>query len=209
MVVACTAVVTLARAAAPTASRARVFVLGGDVFDFRWSTLDSTDATAKAAIRWLDDLVGSHSKCDFHFVLGNHDCNRRFVSALESYARTRPNLTAHPYYLRLGRNIFLHGDAADRPQMCPARLHRRRQHWARDERRGSVRNMLYDLAVQAQLHRVVGKVAHRYVRGALTVDRQPQIGQRVEPVRVGAALTDDDLGTEGTEHRRDDRVEGA
>ncbi len=143
-----------------TASRARMFVLGGDIFDFRWSTLDSTDATAKAAIRWLDDLVGSHAKCDFHFVLGNHDCYRRFVSALETYAATRPNLVVHPYYLRLGRNIFLHGDAADRPQMCPQRLHRRRQHWARDEHRGAVRNMLYDLAVQAQLHRVVGKVAH-------------------------------------------------
>jgi UDP-2,3-diacylglucosamine hydrolase len=143
-----------------TASRARVFVLGGDIFDFRWSTLGSADVTTQHAIRWLDDLVGSHSKCDFHFVLGNHDCNRRFVAALDSYGLTRPNLVVHPYYLRLGQNIFLHGDAADRPRMCPQRLHRRRQQWARDEHRGPVRHMLYDWAVQAQLHRVVGKVAH-------------------------------------------------
>ena len=143
-----------------TAAAARTFVLGGDIFDFRWSTLDSTDATAKAAIRWLDELVGSHPRCDFHYVLGNHDCNRRFVAALETYATTRPNLVSHPYYLRLGGSIFLHGDAADRPEMSPQGLHRRRQRWARDEHRGPLRHMLYDLAVQAQLHRVVGKVAH-------------------------------------------------
>lgn len=143
-----------------TASRARMFVLGGDIFDFRWSTLGSSDATSRAAVRWLDDIVGSHSRCDFHFVLGNHDCNGRFVAALGAYAATRNNLTVHPYYLRQGRRIFLHGDAADRPRMCPQRLSHRRQHWARDEQRGPLRHMLYDLAVQAQLHRVVGKVAH-------------------------------------------------
>lgn len=143
-----------------TSSAARVFVLGGDIFDFRWSTLGRADATAKAAIRWLDDLVGSHSRCDFHFVLGNHDCNGQFVAALQSYSATRPNLFAHPYYLRLGKSIFLHGDAADRPEMSPQHLQRRRQHWARDEHRGPLRHMLYDLAMQAQLHRVVGQVAH-------------------------------------------------
>jgi UDP-2,3-diacylglucosamine pyrophosphatase LpxH len=142
------------------AAQARVFVLGGDIFDFRWSTYDSPEATARAAIRWLDNLVASHPRCDFHFVLGNHDCNGRFVSALGGYLKSRSNLLAHPYYLRMGSSIFLHGDAADRPRMCAQQLQRRRQHWARDEKRGQIRHMLYDLAMQAQLHRVVGKVAH-------------------------------------------------
>ena len=104
--------------------------------------------------------MASHPRCDFHFVLGNHDCNRRFVGALETYSTTRPNLLAHPYYFRLGNAIFLHGDAADRPRMDAHALHRRRQHWARDEHRGKLRHALYDLAVQAHLHRVVGRVAH-------------------------------------------------
>ena len=142
------------------AAKSRVFVLGGDIFDFRWSTLGSSDVTVPAAIRWLDDLVASHPRCDFHFVLGNHDCNRRFVAALETYSTTRPNLLAHPYYFRLGSSIFLHGDAADRPAMGPELLQRRRQHWARDEHRGKIRHALYDLAIQAHLHRVVGRVAH-------------------------------------------------
>ncbi len=141
------------------AARSRVFVLGGDIFDFRWSTLGGPDVTVPQAIRWLDELVASHPRCDFHFVLGNHDCNRRFVAALDTYRATRPNLLAHPYYFRLGSSIFLHGDAADRPRMDADALLRRRQHWARDEHRGRIRHALYDLAVQAQLHRVVGRVA--------------------------------------------------
>jgi UDP-2,3-diacylglucosamine pyrophosphatase LpxH len=142
------------------ASKARMFVLGGDIFDFRWSTLGSAEATARQGIRWLDELVAAHPRCDFHFVLGNHDCNRRFVAALETYSATRPNLAVHPYYLRLGKSIFLHGDAADRPRMCARKLRQRREHWSRDEHRGAVRHILYDLAMQAQLHRVVGKVAN-------------------------------------------------
>jgi UDP-2,3-diacylglucosamine pyrophosphatase LpxH len=142
------------------ASRAGTFILGGDIFDFRWSTLPTADETVRHAIRWLDDLVASHSRCDFHFVQGNHDCNRRFISALETYNATRPNLTLHDYVLRQGKNVFLHGDAADHPAMCQQRLKKRREHWSRDETRSQVRHVLYDLAVTARLHRLAGKVAH-------------------------------------------------
>jgi UDP-2,3-diacylglucosamine hydrolase len=142
------------------AGRANTFVLGGDIFDFRWSTFHSPDETVRQAIRWLDDLVASHQRCDFHYVQGNHDCNRRFVSALETYSVTRPNLQLHPYYLRLGNSIFLHGDVVDHPRMCPQRLTRRREHWSRDETRSQVRHVLYDLAVTARLHRLAGKVVH-------------------------------------------------
>jgi UDP-2,3-diacylglucosamine hydrolase len=142
------------------ASRSETFVLGGDIFDFRWSTWPSPEETVRQALRWLDDLVASHPRCQFHFVLGNHDCNRRFVAALETYSATRPNLAVHPYVLRLGNRLFLHGDAVDHPRMCPQRLMQRRQRWAADERRGPVRHVLYDLAVAARLHRLAGKVAH-------------------------------------------------
>jgi UDP-2,3-diacylglucosamine pyrophosphatase LpxH len=143
------------------AAQAHTFILGGDIFDFRWSTFHSTDETVKHAVRWLDDFVGSHPRCDFHFVQGNHDCNRRFLAALSSYATTRKNLHVHPYVLRLGKRAFLHGDVVDHPEMCQARLTKRREHWGRDEaRRGEIRNKLYDLAVQARLHALAGSVAH-------------------------------------------------
>lgn len=142
------------------AAGADTFILGGDIFDFRWSTLPSADHTARHAIRWLDELVASHPKCEFHFVLGNHDCNGRFVAALETYSASRPNLTMHPFLYRRGSSVFLHGDAADHPAMCGHRLLKRREHWSRDETRSQVRHVLYDLAVTARLHRVAGKVAH-------------------------------------------------
>lgn len=142
------------------ASKADTFVLGGDIFDFRWSTLPTADETVRHALRWLDDLVASHPRCDFHFVQGNHDCNRRFISSLESYSAARPNLNIHDYVLRLGKNVFLHGDAADHPTMCQARLKKRREHWSHDESRSQVRHVLYDLAVTARLHRLAGKVVH-------------------------------------------------
>ena len=40
---------------------------------------------------------------------------------------------------------------------------------------------------------LVGERAHREVARPLPVDGQPQVGQRVEPVRVGAALADEHL----------------
>lgn len=142
------------------AAKAGSFVLGGDIFDFRWSTLESTEATVEAALRWLDELVGSHRQCDFHYVLGNHDSNQRFVAALHAYSRTVKNLKWQPYYLRLGKSVFLHGDVADRALICPDRLRKRREHWGKDERRGQVRNMLYDWAVNVRLHKLCGKVVH-------------------------------------------------
>ncbi len=142
------------------AAKAGTFVLGGDIFDFRWSTLPTADETVRQALRWLDDLVASHPGCDFHFVQGNHDCNRRFISALESYSAARPNLHVHDHVLRLEKNVFLHGDAADHPAMCEARLKKRREHWSHDESRSQVRHVLYDLAVTARLHRLAGKMAH-------------------------------------------------
>lgn len=165
-----------------TAGRAKTFVLGGDIFDFRWSTLPSTEATVSAAIRWLDALVGAHRTCDFHFVLGNHDCNSRFVDALDKYARRQPNLEAHPYLLRIGKAVFLHGDVADHPEMCAARLRHRRKHWSRDEkRRGPVKNMLYDWAVQANLHRLCGKMVHPKQKVARRIlGYLDRIGQGVE-----------------------------
>ena len=54
------------------AARANVFVFGGDIFDFKWSTLGSVETTAAAAADWLRELVTPHGGCEFHFILGNH-----------------------------------------------------------------------------------------------------------------------------------------
>jgi UDP-2,3-diacylglucosamine hydrolase len=136
------------------------FVLGGDIFDFRWSTLKSVDETVKAARKWLEEFIEPHPNCQFHFVLGNHDSNRKFVAELDRLSAGTPNLAWYDDYVRLGHSLFLHGDVAD-ANMTAAKLALRRQRWHHDEkRRGPVRNLLYDLAVQARLHKLAGQLAN-------------------------------------------------
>jgi hypothetical protein len=47
------------------------------------------------------------------------------------------------------------------------------------------------------------------VGGALPVDAQLQVGERIQPVRVGPVLADKNLRPELPQQRRDDRVERA
>lgn len=140
------------------ARRARTFVFGGDIFDFRWSTLGSVETSVRAAVDWLDAFVKQHPDCQFHFVAGNHDCNERFQNAAKAYTAQASNLQFHDYYLRLAGSMFLHGDAADHPAMCANRLQANRQHWMKDETRGPMKHLLYDLAVKARLHRLAAVV---------------------------------------------------
>jgi UDP-2,3-diacylglucosamine hydrolase len=142
------------------AREAEAFVLGGDIFDFRWSTLKSTNHTIDAAIRWLEELIAPHPHCRFHFVLGNHDCNRNFVARLDRLSGATANLSWYEDYLRLGHSLFLHGDVADGNHTA-ATLALRRQKWHHDEkRRGAVKNLIYDMVVHAHIHRVVGHLAN-------------------------------------------------
>ncbi len=56
---------------------------------------------------------------------------------------------------------------------------------------------------------LVRQLVDRGVRGALGVDGQLQVGQRVVPVRVAAVLADQDLRAELPQQRRHDGMEGA
>lgn len=143
-----------------TAARAETVVLGGDIFDFTWSTHPSPQKSVEMAIRWMDRLVGANAACKFHFVFGNHDYNRRFISALEEYETSTVNLQSHRYVLQLGTSVFLHGDAADRPDMSHTKLEHFRSKYLHDELRTPMRHLLYDMAVQARLHRVASKLAN-------------------------------------------------
>lgn len=143
-----------------SAERAQTFVLGGDIFDFRWSTHASPQQSVDAAIGWLDRLASAHQACQFHFIFGNHDYNRRFISALEEYETSQVNLMSHRYVLRLGSSVFLHGDAADRPNMCHTKLEHHRAQYLGDDMRAPLKHLLYSMAVQARLHRVASKLAN-------------------------------------------------
>lgn len=141
------------------AAGAAVFVLGGDIFDFRWSTLATIEQTVDAAMRWLTALIAPCPECRFHYLLGNHDYHRQFMERLDVLARSAPNLSWHRFYLRLGDNVFLHGDVADRPTSA-ARLSKRRSRWLYDKKRGRVRSRFYDAAIATGLHKPLHHVLH-------------------------------------------------
>ncbi|MCA9268121.1 MAG: metallophosphoesterase [Planctomycetales bacterium] len=143
------------------AAQAETFVLGGDIFDFRWSTLGSSAATVAAASAWLTDLTKAAPRCQFHMLLGNHDHHDPFIDALEGLCNRQENLSWHPYFVRMGDSFFLHGDAADRDGTEASLTNARQQAQGHTHRtRGRAASWLYDVAIHAGLHRPVPVFAY-------------------------------------------------
>lgn len=133
-----------------SASHAEVFVLGGDIFDFRWSRFPILKAVDRA-IRWLEELATACPRCQFHLVLGNHDYHQAFIDQLEVLETRVKNLAWHRYYLRLGSSVFLHGDVANR-EMDARMLAESREKWLDKRRRGPFASRVYDVVIMTRLH---------------------------------------------------------
>lgn len=139
--------------------QAATVVLGGDIFDFRWTTLPTIEDSANEAIRRLESMVRTNRHCEFHYLLGNHDHHQSFVPRLERLAYDEPNLSCHPYYLRLGKILFLHGDVATRT-MGAEQLEKERRRWLQVRKQGRVANWVYDLSVGLCLHKLAYRVVY-------------------------------------------------
>jgi UDP-2,3-diacylglucosamine pyrophosphatase LpxH len=122
---------------------ADLLVLNGDVFDFRWSTLPDMDASIAAALSWMNEMAERREGRPTHYLLGNHDCVTGFTEKLSGLAEKHPSLECHESFLLLGRNLFLHGDCANR-RMDGEGLRRFRETWSRDRQRGPIARTLYD-----------------------------------------------------------------
>ena len=135
-------------------------VLGGDIFDFKWSTLASHQATVQAALDWLEDLSSVNAACTIDYVLGNHDFDHQLMDGLRELAVRRPGFAWHPYLLQVADCLFLHGDVADR-RMCHDRLQQKRNRWSVHKKPHPLRHDLYDWALHMRLHKVPGWLLHR------------------------------------------------
>lgn len=165
------------------AASAGIFVMGGDIFDFRWTTLPTIERTAQEAAGWLAQLASESPDCQFHFLLGNHDHNQLFINRLKDLAARRANFSWHPFFLRLGESLFMHGDAADRKD--PARLLKARTKVLHEPMKPRLLHGLYDLAVAMQVHRLAGwinypprRVARRILTYLERIGQGPQTGTR-------------------------------
>ena len=135
------------------ASQAEAFVLGGDIFDFRWSRIPILRAVDRAA-EWLRELAESAPRCHFHLVLGNHDYHRALIDRLAKLEKQVSNFSWHRYYVRLGSSVFLHGDVADKT-MNAEMLAAARDQWLDRRRRGPFMSARYDVVVMTRLHKPV------------------------------------------------------
>ena len=160
-------------------------VLGGDIFDFRWSTLANRQATADAALDWLDRLLADAPETEVRYLLGNHDHVTPLVDALPKFCRLRPRMHWHMYYLRVGPAVFLHGDVADRPlhqsRLSREQFERRRGrslHHGR-RRRGRLSNAAYAALLQTRTQHVVPRVVYPTAATAGRIlSYLDQVGQR-------------------------------
>ncbi|MCU0719569.1 MAG: metallophosphoesterase [Pirellula sp.] len=143
------------------AQQAHTIILGGDIFDFKWSRYSTLKASVCEAISWLEKLVASHQDCSFYYLLGNHDSHPEFVLELDRLAFKHPNLEWQPHLLRLGACVFLHGDVIDGGLDHQEIDARRRKHEDKPLPM-AYRHWLYDAAVQAKLHCLVANVARRH-----------------------------------------------
>jgi UDP-2,3-diacylglucosamine pyrophosphatase LpxH len=140
------------------ASESDFFILNGDTFDFRWSTLETRRDTILQALHWLETFSRRVPTCRIHFILGNHDYERGLIDALPELTEQLPNLAWHPFHLRLGSNIFLHGDVAN-STMTVDDLANYRRTWLHDRSRGKVLNFVHDRAFDIGLHKAVSRLA--------------------------------------------------
>lgn len=145
--------------------QADAFVLGGDIFDFHWSTHASREESVRQSMDWLERLVAANTACRFHYLLGNHDSHPRFVEELQKLSERLPQLEWHRHLLRISHSVFLHGDIVD-ARVRPGEIHHAvldARRLAKDDRRppAGISHALYDLVVRTRVHRAVVHLSKR------------------------------------------------
>ena len=131
-----------------------VVVFNGDIFDFRWNCLGSISEAVVRAAEWLEGLLRQHPKTVFYFICGNHDSLPAFRSRLTELASKYPNLHWHPYYIRTGPHLFLHGDVVDSSKYRQS-LDEYRRSFHGNGHQGLMMNLLYRLLIASQLHKII------------------------------------------------------
>ena len=132
-------------------------VLGGDIFDFRWSTYKSHEASLKAARDWLEELLLVTGESKIVFLPGNHDCVPEFLQELDLLASHEPRFAWHNHHVQIHDCLFLHGDILDAgPSLQKLLRYRSKFHQAEPKSRLSQRS--YDVAVAMRIHKLVPSI---------------------------------------------------
>lgn len=143
-----------------------IFVFNGDTFDFHWAKGKSNEQVFQKAVDFLKALAEKYPQCHIHLNLGNHDHRREFCQLLSQLEKELPNFSWHPYYLKVGKIVFLHGDASIR-KMSHGQLTKYRNRWERKPlRKNALVNQIYDVAIRMRTHVAVSHIYFRRRRTA-------------------------------------------
>jgi UDP-2,3-diacylglucosamine pyrophosphatase LpxH len=135
-------------------------ILGGDIFDFRWSTEGGNRETLLAARLWLEKFIAEHSSAQIVYLLGNHDCHAGMHELLSEVARLYPQFQWHQEWFQLEDCVFSHGDCLDAGGIGP-HLHHYRRKFQHDRPAPPWAHRTYDAAVAMRLHRAIPVLLHR------------------------------------------------
>lgn len=132
-------------------------VLGGDIFDFRWSIRGSHELTLTAAIDWLEELLERTGEAQIRFLPGNHDCHPEFLERLARLAERHPRFGWYEHHFQLGDAFFLHGDVLD----ARGSLENYRSRFHHEHPQTDLKHRMYDVVVGLRLHKLVPLLRHR------------------------------------------------
>jgi UDP-2,3-diacylglucosamine hydrolase len=135
-------------------------VLGGDIFDFRWSDKGGFEPTIQAASDWLENLLKNTGDCQIIFLPGNHDSHPEFLAHLDQIARGEERFEWHEHLVRLKNCLFLHGDILD-AGLDENRLAEYRNLFHHEGEPSKVLDRSYDLAVAMRVHKLIPRVRRR------------------------------------------------
>lgn len=134
-------------------------VLGGDIFDFRWSTKGNHVATLKAACNWLHELLAATGQSQVVFLPGNHDCHPTFLGELKLLAERESRFSWHDHHLQIDDSLFLHGDILD-AGLSLTGLARYRSKFHHENSQSLISHRSYDVAVAMRIHKLVPRLRH-------------------------------------------------
>ena len=160
-------------------------VLGGDIFDFRWSTHGGLASSLQHASHWLRTLLDATGDCQIVYLLGNHDSHPLFQETLQALS-SNPRFSWASHTLQLGNNLFLHGDILD--ARSDVRLPAYRSQFHHTHAQSALAHGSYRWAVAARFHKIIPFGLHRPSRTCqrlVTVLRTSSAGlddSRREPI---------------------------
>ncbi len=160
-------------------------VLGGDIFDFRWSTQGGHTATLVAARNWLEQLLDRTPETQIVYLPGNHDCHPDFLQVLETLSLAVDRFRWAEHFVQIADCLFLHGDVLDAGSV--ARLGSYRQKFHHELPQSALAHRSYDMAVSMRIHKLVPFLRHKPARTCqrlLSTLNDLQLTSPISPRRI-------------------------